>query len=120
MKMQLTRYSKPVTVIALLAILSLAGSSISAQKPRKSDPCANPQTQIEMTQCAANAYKVADGVWNQVYQKLVAMLDDEEKTQLKEAQPHGSNIVIPTVTSLPISSRVVPCGPCPMRVASKM
>ena len=39
-----------------------------------------------MTQCAGNDYKAADAVLNQVYQKLVAMLDDEEKAQLKDAQ----------------------------------
>jgi uncharacterized protein YecT (DUF1311 family) len=39
-----------------------------------------------MTQCAADAYKAADKVLNQVYQQLVAKLDDEEKAQLKEAQ----------------------------------
>ena len=39
-----------------------------------------------MTQCAGKAYKAADAVLNQVYQKLLAVLDDEEKAQLKEAQ----------------------------------
>jgi uncharacterized protein YecT (DUF1311 family) len=70
----------------LCSLLWLAGSSASAQKQKKPDPCANPQTQTEMTQCAAEAYKAADKVLNQVYQQLVAKLDDEEKAQLKEAQ----------------------------------
>ena len=39
-----------------------------------------------MTQCAADAYKAADAVLNQVYRQLVAKLDDDEKAQLKEAQ----------------------------------
>lgn len=78
-------YSKSVTVAALLSLLVLA-TSISAQKRKKTGPCANPQTQTEMTQCAGNDYRAADAVLNQVYQKLVAMLDDEEKAQLKEAQ----------------------------------
>jgi uncharacterized protein YecT (DUF1311 family) len=64
----------------------LAGISVSAQKQKKPDPCANPQTQTEMTQCAAEAYKAADAVLNQVYRQLVAKLDDDEKAQLKEAQ----------------------------------
>lgn len=64
----------------------LAGSTINAQKRKKTGPCANPQTQVEMTQCAADAYKAADKVLNQVYQQLVAKLDEEEKAQLKEAQ----------------------------------
>ena len=79
-------YSKPGTLLALLLLLSSNISSINAQKPKKIDPCANPQTQTEMTQCAADAYKAADKVLNQVYQNLVAKLDDEEKAQLKEAQ----------------------------------
>ena len=70
----------------LFLVLSSAATSINAQKPKKTDPCANPQTQTEMTRCAADAYKAADVVLNQVYQKLVAKLDDEEKAQLKEAQ----------------------------------
>lgn len=74
------------TLLVLWLLLSLNISSINAQKPKKTDPCANPQTQTEMTRCAADAYKAADVVLNQVYQKLVAKLDDEEKAQLKEAQ----------------------------------
>ncbi len=77
-------YSKTGTLLVLL-LLSLH-SATNAQKPKKPDPCANPQTQIEMTQCAADAYKAADAVLNQVYQKLVAKLDEDEKVQLKEAQ----------------------------------
>ena len=69
-----------------LSLLLLASASVGAQKQKPADPCANAQTQAEMTQCAANAYKAADKVLNQVYQQLVAKLDDEEKAQLKEAQ----------------------------------
>lgn len=85
-KRRIVKYSKPATAVVLLLLLSSAVTSISAQKPKKTDPCANPQTQTEMTQCAADAYKAADKVLNQVYQNLVAKLDDEEKAQLKEAQ----------------------------------
>lgn len=82
----MAKYSKPKTVVALWALLLLGSTSISAQKPKKTDPCANPQSQAEMNQCAAKDYIAADGVLNQVYQKLVAKLDEEEKAQLKEAQ----------------------------------
>lgn len=78
--------SKHKAVFTILLLLPLSGVSTKAQKPKKPDPCANPQTQTEMTQCAANAYKAADAVLNKVYQQLVAKLDDEEKAQLKEAQ----------------------------------
>ena len=78
--------SKPKTVLTILLLLSFGSVSTNAQKPKKSDPCANPQSQAEMNQCAANDYIAADAVLNQVYQKLVAKLDEDEKAQLKEAQ----------------------------------
>ena len=68
--------------IILILTLLLSSISIAGQKP-KDDPCPNAQTQLEMNQCAGNAYKAADGELNQVYRKLVAMLDAEEKAQLK-------------------------------------
>lgn len=71
-------------IILILALL-LSSISIAGQKP-KDDPCPNAQSQLEMNQCAGNAYKAADGELNQAYRKLVAMLDAEEKAQLKVAQ----------------------------------
>ena len=71
-------------IILILALL-LSSISIAGQKP-KDDPCPNAQSQLEMNQCAGNAYKAADGELNQIYRKLVAMLDAEEKVQLKGAQ----------------------------------
>lgn len=83
--MQPLSQAKPGTLIAVLSLLLLASTSMNAQK-KKVDPCANPQTQTEMNICAGKAYEAADAVLNQVYQKLRAMLDEGEKTQLKEAQ----------------------------------
>lgn len=71
-------------IILILALL-LSSISIAGQKP-KDDPCPNAQSQLEMNQCAGNAYKAADGELNQVYRKLVAMLDAEDKVQLKVVQ----------------------------------
>lgn len=71
--------------IILIVALFLSSISIAGQKP-KDDPCPNAQSQLEMNQCAGNAYKAADGELNQVYRKLVAMLDAEGKAQLKVAQ----------------------------------
>jgi len=68
-------------LVCLLAIPCIFG-----QGKKRVDPCANAQTQAEMTQCAEREYKAADVALNQVYRQLVAMLDDEEKAQLKEAQ----------------------------------
>lgn len=72
------------SIILILALL-LSSISIAGQKP-KDDPCPNAQSQLEMNQCASNTYKAADGELNQAYRKLVAMLDTEEKVQLKVAQ----------------------------------
>ena len=71
--------------IMLILALLLSSISIAGQKP-KDDPCANAQSQLEMNQCAGNAYKAADGELNQIYRKLVAMLDAGEKVQLKVVQ----------------------------------
>lgn len=79
---QMESIKRPITLILALLLSSI---SIAGQKP-KDDPCPNAQTQLEMNQCAGNAYKAADGELNQVYRKLVAMLDAEEKAQLKVAQ----------------------------------
>lgn len=73
-------------VITLCTLLLLVSISAAGQRRRNTDPCKAPQSQFEMTQCAGKAYKAADAVLNQVYQKLVAMLNDQEQAQLKEAQ----------------------------------
>jgi uncharacterized protein YecT (DUF1311 family) len=39
-----------------------------------------------MNQCAGKAFRAADATMNQVYRRLVLMLDEDEKAQLKEAQ----------------------------------
>ena len=71
----------------MLLILHLPGSVYTVgQGTKKFDPCANPQSQAEMTMCAGKKYKDADAVLNQVYRQLVARLDDEEKEQLRQAQ----------------------------------
>jgi uncharacterized protein YecT (DUF1311 family) len=72
--------------IVLWCLLLLAGTSAIGQKRKKTGPCTNPQTQVEMNPCAGNAFKAADAALNQVYQRLAAKLDDNEKVQLKEAQ----------------------------------
>jgi uncharacterized protein YecT (DUF1311 family) len=96
---QMKSIKRPILVMLalLLSSISIAGmkpstggnptvrESANAQKP-PDDPCPNAQTQGEMNQCAGNAYKAADGELNQLYRKLVAMLDAEGKIQLKAAQ----------------------------------
>lgn len=75
---------KPAILIVLVCLL--ANPDLYGQGKKKVDPCANAQTQTEMTICAGKEYKAAEVVLNQVYRQLVAMLDEEEKSQLKEAQ----------------------------------
>ena len=75
---------KPATLLVFFCLL--ASPYTYGQGKKKVDPCANAQTQTEMTICAGKEYKAADVVLNQVYRQLVAMLDEEEKSQLKEAQ----------------------------------
>ena len=81
--MKISRWGVLLTLAALLCADS---ASTIAQKRKKSGPCANPQTQAEMNICAGEDFKAADAALNQVYQQLMAKLDDEEKAQLKDAE----------------------------------
>ena len=72
--------------IFAILLLALAGVSALAQEPKKSEPCPNAQTQVELNDCAGREYKKADTELNQTYQKLVALLDAGEKTQLKDVE----------------------------------
>lgn len=72
--------------VAVVLLLVVATGWTSGQRKKKSDPCANPQTQYEINQCAGRDYRAADALLNQTYKRLMAVLDDEEKAQLKEAQ----------------------------------
>lgn len=68
------------------AVLLLLSAFPTFSQKKKPQPCANAQSQADMNICWGNEYKKADTVLNQVYRKLAAMLDDEPKAQLKEAQ----------------------------------
>lgn len=72
--------------IMLLGLLFLAAAIPAAYGQKKPEPCAEAQSQAEMTICWGNQYKSADAKLNQVYRQFTAKLDDEEKTQLKTAQ----------------------------------
>jgi uncharacterized protein YecT (DUF1311 family) len=69
-----------------MLLLFLLLVSTSAQRTKKPEPCQDAQSQAEMNICWGKEYKKADTVLNQVYRQLVEMLDDEQKSQLKEAQ----------------------------------
>jgi uncharacterized protein YecT (DUF1311 family) len=83
---QILNQTSTKTAITLLSLLLLTGVTTTGQKQKKDDPCPDAQSQAEMTQCAGKAYKAADAELNQIYQKLVAMLDDDEKAQLKDVE----------------------------------
>ena len=71
-------------VISLIAFAAMS-IGVSAQKP-KPKPCEDAQTQADMNICWGNEYKKADATLNKTYQQLAAMLEDEEKAQLKNAE----------------------------------
>ena len=71
--------------VVLLIALAVTSINVSAQKP-KPEPCAEAQTQADMTICWGNQYKAADATLNQVYRQLMDKLDDEEKNQLKAVE----------------------------------
>src|SRR5436190_13705137 len=72
-------------LIGLVIALVLMSVTISGQK-QKPKPCEEAQTQADMNICWGNEYKKADAALNKTYQQLVAMLDEEQKLQLKTAE----------------------------------
>ena len=72
-------------LIGLLVVLIGVSVSVSGQK-QKPKPCEDAQTQTDMNICWGNEYKKADAALNKTYQQLAAMLEDEEKAQLKAAE----------------------------------
>jgi len=71
-------------VILLIAVAAMS-ISVSGQK-QKPKPCEDAQTQADMNICWGNEYKKADAALNKTYLQLVAMLDEEQKLQLKTAE----------------------------------
>lgn len=72
-------------VFSVLALLLINSGSAAGQKP-KPKPCEDAMTQTDMNICWGNEYKKADAALNKTYQELAAMLDAEEKAQLKTAE----------------------------------
>src|SRR5437870_1768229 len=75
---------KVASVLLLLFLMAIGPTC--GQGTKRTDPCAKAQSQAEMNDCWGREYRAADTVLNQVYRQLVSMLDDEEKSQLKEAE----------------------------------
>jgi uncharacterized protein YecT (DUF1311 family) len=75
------------TIPALLCILFLLSASFAkTQKERQIQPCENRGSQAEAGDCAYREYKAADAELNQIYGRLAAVLDAEDKAQLKESE----------------------------------
>ena len=72
-------------MIGLLSFMVLLSVTVSAQKP-KPKPCEDAQTQADMNMCWGTEYKKADAQLNKIYQELAAMLEAEDKTELKAAE----------------------------------
>jgi uncharacterized protein YecT (DUF1311 family) len=75
---------KLLTISGLVVlILSVA---MLGQNQDKKDPCADAQSQAEMTMCWGKEYKATDAKLNKTYQDFMSKLDESEKAQLKTAQ----------------------------------
>ncbi len=74
------------TVAFFLVLFVLAGVCAFGQGPKSSDPCAKAMTQANLNDCWGRQYHAADATLNQVYRQLIAVLNDEEKAQLKDVE----------------------------------
>lgn len=72
-------------IVAALIAFALMTLPIAGQK-QKPQPCEAAQTQADMNICWGNEYKKADAQLNKTYQELAALLDVEDKTELKTAE----------------------------------
>jgi uncharacterized protein YecT (DUF1311 family) len=80
------RQKRWIITACCILLVPITASSGPAQRKKKTVPCRNAQSQAEMNICWGKEYKAADVVLNQVYRQLLAMVEDEQKAQLKEAQ----------------------------------
>lgn len=72
-------------VLSTFLLLVIVGGYAVGQK-QKPKPCEDATTQADMNICWGNEYKKADAALNKTYEALAAMLDEEEKTQLRTAE----------------------------------
>jgi uncharacterized protein YecT (DUF1311 family) len=74
-------------LLSSIILCFLAASNAAAQNPQSPDPCADPQSTVEMRDCAGKEYKQADAELNAVYKELMATLSDKEhQASLRSAQ----------------------------------
>jgi len=74
--------------LGLVGVTQLMVSSVHAfaQGPKNPDPCAGAQSQAELNICGGKKFQAADAALNQVYKRLMAILDEEQKLQLRDVE----------------------------------
>ena len=72
--------------LTLLILFAAVAISVFGQEQKKTDPCADAQSQAEMNMCWGKEYKAANAKLNKIYQDFMSKLDESEKVQLKNAQ----------------------------------
>jgi uncharacterized protein YecT (DUF1311 family) len=77
---------KRVAPVVFCVLLLLSASFAKTQKERQIQPCENSGSQAEATDCSYREYKAADAQLNQIYGRLAAALDADDKAQLKESE----------------------------------
>ncbi|HST52973.1 MAG TPA: lysozyme inhibitor LprI family protein [Pyrinomonadaceae bacterium] len=77
---------KRIIPVLLCMLFLLSASFAKTQKERQIQPCENRGSQAEAGDCAYREYKAADAELNQIYGRLAAVLDAEDKAQLKESE----------------------------------
>ena len=82
--MKTKRIALGLLVVACLLPVVVASDAQKGQKQQ--NPCEDAATQFEMNQCARKEHEAADAELNKVYNRFAAMLDDEQRAQLKAAE----------------------------------
>ena len=72
--------------VTFVIFLLSSGAITFGQEQKKSDPCADAQSQGEMNICWGKEYKAADARLNAAYREFASKLSAEETAQLKAAQ----------------------------------
>src|SRR5215469_11032103 len=72
-------------LVLTLVVIGTGVAAVTAQT-RKKNPCDNPQSQIEMNDCAAKEFHDADQKLNKLYAELSRKLEPDRLEKLKEAE----------------------------------
>lgn len=70
----------------LTSIFLGVGFLLSSGFASSSGACNNANTQLELTQCTARSYQLADNELNEAYQALISQLSQSSRDKLRAAQ----------------------------------